>query len=138
MNVRSEHEIMEPVNGEDVYVYRCSGINGLECIIKIRGQINALCVDDTHSATICADLVTDHVLLVNCRKVQVVIGGQLPNIIVENCIGLELVIGNQVGEPTLEAFQSSGIVVSMVTAEKIKQVPCSRCFYCNRFRRVCP
>ena len=79
-------------------------------------------MEQSTSVLFCADTILDHVYLVNCSKLQVIIGGKVPNIVVENCVGVELVIGTQGEEHTVETERSSGIVITIVKLEVFARI----------------
>ncbi len=104
---------IDGVDDEDVFVNQCSGSAGQWCHVIIYGRIKALCIDNSSSVLICADTVLDHVYIVNSNKIQLIIGGKVPRIIVEGCIGVELLTGVQDDEHVIETEKSSGVVVAM-------------------------
>ena len=55
--------------------------------------------------------------VVNCHKLQLIVGGKAPNIVIENCIGVELLVATQDEEHAVETEKSSGVIISISKLE---------------------
>ena len=108
---------LDGVNGEDVYGNQCTATPGKWCHVIIPGKITALCIDNSTSVLFCADEIVEHIYVVNCSKIQLIVGGEVPNIVIENCVGVELLVGTQSKEHTVETEKSSGVVISISKLE---------------------
>jgi hypothetical protein len=82
--------------------------------VIISGSVKALCIDNSTSVLICADTIIDHVYIVNSSKIQLIIGGKIPRVVIEHCIGVELLTDIQDDEHEIETEKSSGVILSMV------------------------
>ena len=65
----------------------------------------------------CTDEVLEHVYVVNCHKLQLIVGGKAPNIVIENCIGVELLVATKDEEHAVETEKSSGVIISISKLE---------------------
>lgn len=61
--------------------------------------------------------------VVNCHKLQLIVGGKAPNIVIENCIGVELLVATQDEEHAVETEKSSGVIISISKLEVPSPIP---------------
>mmetsp|Transcript_59630 Transcript_59630/g.122290 ORF Transcript_59630/g.122290 Transcript_59630/m.122290 type:complete len:318 (+) Transcript_59630:93-1046(+) len=95
-------------NTNEMHVAQCCGIRQ-KTVVTVNGSIRALYVDDCYNARILCDAVLLGIHINNCRNIELVIGDDVPGIVIGNTTGCDITMCPDTMEGDIEARSSASI-----------------------------